>query len=164
MAVRFVLNRDAIASYGLRPNDIAAAVETSFAGTPVGRIFDRAAAFDLVVKLDAASQADFDRLAALPIDTPNGGAVPVRLLADVRRESGPNMVLRESLQRRIVVSSNVAGRDLGGVVDDMRAAVAESVPMPRGYRGEFGGRFEADDRTGGPDGAARDDASRFDLG
>ena len=69
--VRFVLNRPAIARYGLRPNDVAEAVETSFAGAPVGRIFDRATAFDLVVKFDPASQADFERLAALPIDTPN---------------------------------------------------------------------------------------------
>ena len=61
--VRFVLNRPAIARYGLRADDVAEAVETSFAGTVVGRIFDRATAFDLVVKFDPASQADFDRLA-----------------------------------------------------------------------------------------------------
>src|SRR4029450_8404440 len=109
--VRFVLNRTAIARYGLRADDVAEAVETSFAGAPVARIFDRAPAFDLVVKFDPASQADFERLADLPIDTPNGGPVPVRLLADVRREEGPNMVLRENVQRRIVISCNVSGRD-----------------------------------------------------
>jgi hypothetical protein len=141
--VRFVLNRTAIARYGLRADDVADAVETSFAGATVGRIFDRATAFDLVVKFDPASQADFERLADLPIDTPNGGPVPVRLLADVRREEGPNMVLRENVQRRIVISCNVSGRDLGGVVDDIRAAVAQSVPMPAGYRVEYGGQFES---------------------
>jgi Cu/Ag efflux pump CusA len=141
--VRFVLNRTAIARYGLRADDVAEAVETSFAGAIVGRIFDRATAFDLVVKFDPASQADFERLADLPIDTPNGGPVPVRLLADVRREEGPNMVLRENVQRRIVISCNVSGRDLGGVVDDIRAAVAQSVPMPAGYRVEYGGQFES---------------------
>jgi CzcA family heavy metal efflux pump len=142
--VRFVLNRPAIARYGLRADDVAEAVETSFAGTAVGRIFDRAAAFDLVVKFDPGSQADFDRLADLPIDTPNGGAVPIRLLADVRREMGPNMVLRENVQRRIVISANVAGRDLGSVVDDMRSTVAGRVPMPTGYRVEYGGQFESE--------------------
>jgi CzcA family heavy metal efflux pump len=141
--VRFVLNRPAIARYGLRADDVAEAVETSFAGTTVGRIFDRAAAFDLVVKFDPSSQADFDRLGDLPIDTPNGGPVPIRLLADVRREQGPNMILRENVQRRIVISSNVAGRDLGSVVEDMRTAVAQSVPMPQGYRVEYGGQFES---------------------
>ena len=142
--VRFVLNRPAIARYGLRADQVAEAVETSFAGTAVGRIFDRAAAFDLVVKFDPGSQADFARLGDLPIDTPNGGTVPVRLLADVRRETGPNMVLRENVQRRIVISANVAGRDLGSVVEDMRAAVAEAVPMPAGYRVEYGGQFESE--------------------
>jgi CzcA family heavy metal efflux pump len=141
--VRFVLNRPAIARYGLRADDVAEAVETSFAGTTVGRIFDRAAAFDLVVKFDPSSQADFERLGDLPIDTPNGGPVPIRLLADVRREEGPNMILRENVQRRIVISSNVAGRDLGSVVEDMRTAVAQSVPMPQGYRVEYGGQFES---------------------
>src|SRR5688572_10395070 len=141
--VRFVLNRPAIARYGLRADEVAEAVETAFAGAIVGRIFDRSAAFDLVVKFDPIAQADFDRLADLPIDTPNGCAVPIRLLADVRREEGPNMVLRENVQRRIVISANVAGRDLGGVVDDMRAAVAQDVPMPPGYRVEYGGQFES---------------------
>jgi CzcA family heavy metal efflux pump len=142
--VRFVLNRPAIARYGLRADDVAEAVETAFAGTIVGRIFDRATAFNLVVKFDPTSQADFDRLAHLPIDTPNGGPIPIRLLADVRREMGSNMMLRENVQRRIVISSNVAGRDLGSVVEDMRSAVAREVPMPAGYRVEYGGQFESE--------------------
>src|SRR5436190_5077318 len=142
--VRFVLNRGAIGRYGLRADDIAEAAETSFAGATVGRIFDRGAAFDLVVKFDPTSQADFDRLTDLPIDTPHTGPVPVRLLADVRREVGPNMVLRENVQRRIVISCNVAGRDLGSVVDDIRRAVAQTVPMPAGYRVEYGGQFESE--------------------
>ena len=145
--VRFVLNRSAIARYGLRARDVADAVETSLAGTTVGRVFDRSTAFDLVVKFDAASRSDFDRLANLPIDTPTGGQVPIRLLADVRREVAPNMVLRENVQRRIVISSNVAGRDLGGVVEDMRSAVAQTVPMPAGYRVEYGGQFESEQRA-----------------
>ena len=142
--VRFVLNRSAIAGFGLRPGEVADAIETSFAGAIVGRIFDRATAFDLVVKLDPALQADFERLADLPIDTPTAGPVPIRLLADVRREEGPNLVLRENVQRRIVISCNVAGRDLGSVVNDIRAAVTGAVPMPDGYRVEYGGQFESE--------------------
>ena len=141
--VRFVLNRPAIAQYGLRVQDVAEAIETSFAGTTVGRIFDRATAFDLVVKLDAASAVDFERIADLPVDTPSGQPVPLRVLADVRREMGANMILRENVQRRIVVSSNVSGRDLGSVVEDIQAAVAAQVPMPDGYRVEYGGQFES---------------------
>jgi Cu/Ag efflux pump CusA len=145
--VRFVLNRPMIARYGLRPGDVAEAIETSFAGATVGRIFDRGTAFDLIVKFDPSTGADFERVADLPIDTPTGAVVPVRLLADVRREEGPNMVLRENVQRRIVISCNVAGRDLGGVVRDVQVAIAQAVPMPVGYRVEYGGQFESEERA-----------------
>ena len=85
--VRFILNRSMVARYGLRPGDVASAIETSFAGATVGRIFDRGTAFDLIVKLDSpAVAADFDRVSDLPVDTPTGAVIPVRLLADVRRE------------------------------------------------------------------------------
>jgi Cu/Ag efflux pump CusA len=141
--VRFVLNRQAIARYGLHVGDVAEAVEASFGGATVGRIFDRGAAFDLVVKFDAASSADFERIADLPIDTPAGYPVPVRLLAEVRREQGANMILRENVQRRIVVSANVSGRDLGSVIDDIRGTIGQTVPMPAGYRVEYGGQFES---------------------
>ena len=142
--VRFILDRQAMGRYGLRPGDVAEAIETSFAGATVGRVFDRGTAFDLTVKFNASSSADFDRIADLPIDTPTGAVVPVRVLAAVRREQGPNMVLRENVQRRIVVSSNVAGRDLGSVVEDIRTAVSQGVPMPAGYRVEYGGQFESE--------------------
>ncbi len=141
--VRFVINRSAIARYGLRSEDVAEAVESSLAGATVGRVFDRGTAFDLVVKFDSSASADFERIADLPIDTPVAGPVPVRLLADVRREEGPNMILRENVQRRIVISANVAGRDLGSVVSDLQTSIAQAVPMPAGYRVEYGGQFES---------------------
>ncbi|MEQ1871919.1 MAG: efflux RND transporter permease subunit, partial [Vicinamibacterales bacterium] len=141
--VRFVLNRSAIARAGLRAEDVAEAIETSFAGATVGRIFDRGTAFDLVVKFDGQSSLDFERIADLPVDTPTSGPVPIRLLAEVRREEGPNMILRENVQRRIVISANVAGRDIGGVISDIRSAVAQAAPMPAGYRVEYGGQFES---------------------
>src|SRR4029079_10266804 len=68
--VRFVLNRAMIARYGLRPGDVREAIETSFSGATVGRIFDRGTAFTLLVKFDAASAADFDRIADVTINTP----------------------------------------------------------------------------------------------
>src|SRR5947199_2615733 len=141
--VRFVLNRTAIARYGLHASDVGEAIETSFAGATVGRIFDRGTAFDLIVKFDPSSSGDFERIADLPIDTLTSGQVPIRLLADVRREEGPNMILRENVQRRIVISCNVAGRDLGSVIDDIRSAIAQSAPMPASYRVEYGGQFES---------------------
>ena len=96
------------------------------------------------MKFDAAAGADFERIGDLPVDTPGGAIVPVRALADVRREQGPNMVLRENVQRRIVISANVAGRDLGGVVADIKRAVSQAVQLPAGYRVEYGGQFESE--------------------
>jgi Cu/Ag efflux pump CusA len=142
--VRFILNRSTIAQYGLRPGDVAEAIETSLAGATVGRIFDRGTAFDLIVKFDPAAGSAFERIADLPIETPTGATVPIRLVAEVRREEGPNMVLRENAQRRIVISSNVAGRDLGSVVNDIRQRVSQAVSMPAGYRVEYGGQFESE--------------------
>jgi CzcA family heavy metal efflux pump len=141
--IRFVLNREAMARYGLRAQDVATAIEASFVGTTVGRVFDQGAAFDLVVKFDDSAQADFERLVDLPIDTPTGAPVPVRMVAEVRREIGANMVLRENVQRRMVVQSNVAGRDLGSVVADIQRAVARDVSLPDGYRIVYGGQFES---------------------
>jgi Cu/Ag efflux pump CusA len=141
--IRFHLDRASVARYGLRIDEVAEAVETAFAGSTVGRVFESGAAFDLVVRFDESARADFERIADLPIDTPAGHPVPIRALAQVRREEGPNMVLRENVQRRIVASCNVAGRDLGGVIDDIRAAVAERVQFPAGYRVEYGGQFES---------------------
>ena len=141
--IRFVLNRASVARYGLHTDDVAEAIETSLAGATVGRIFDRGTAFDLVVKFDPETAVDFERIADLPIDTPLAGPIPIRLVADVRREEGPNMILRENVQRRIVISCNVSGRDLGSVIADIRTAVAAKVPMPEGYRVEYGGQFES---------------------
>jgi CzcA family heavy metal efflux pump len=141
--VRFHLDRAAVARYGLRVDDVATAIETAFAGATVGRILESSVAFDLVVKFDDAARADFERIADLPIDTPTGQPVPINVLARVEREEGPNMVLRENVQRRIVASCNVAGRDLGSVIDDIQRAVSEGVQFPAGYRVEYGGQFES---------------------
>jgi len=141
--IRFVLDRGALARYGLRVDDVTRTIETSFSGTTVGRMFESGIAFDLVVKLSDGANPDFERISMLPIDTPDGTTIPVSAVARVVREEGPNIVLRENVQRRIVVSCNVAGRDLGGVIADIRRDVASQVSFPAGYRVEYGGQFES---------------------
>ena len=78
------------------------------------------------------------------IDMPTGARVPLGSLADIVEDRGPNFIGRENVQRRIVVTANVAGRDLGSVVTDIRARVAAGVTLPNGYRVEYGGQFEAE--------------------
>ena len=98
-----------------RPGDVAEAIETSLGRRDASAgIFDRGTAFDLTVKFDPDGEPSSSESPTLPIDTPGGAIVPIRVLADVRREQGPNMVLRENVQRRIVISCNVAGRGTSG--------------------------------------------------
>ena len=75
--------------------------------------------------------------------TATGARLPLHALADVRKDRGPNTIGRENVQRKIVVMANVAGRDLQGVVDDIRRGIAEQVPLPPGYHVELGGQFES---------------------
>ena len=152
--IRFVLDRAALARYGLRIDDVTGAIETAFAGTTVGRVFESGIAFDLVVKLDEASRADFERIASLPIETPEGTTVPISTVARVVREEGPNMVLRENVQRRIVVSCERRGtrsrrRDRG---HPARGGLARIVPggLPRRVRRPV---REPAERDATPDGA-----------
>ncbi len=141
--IRFVLNREALARYGLQVDQVTRTIEMAFAGTTVGRIFETGTSFDLVVKLDESVRADMDRLALLPIEVSDGSTIPVSTVASVVREEGPNMVLRENVGRRIVVSCNVADRDLGSVIADIRSAIQEGVVLPPSYRIEYGGQFES---------------------
>ncbi len=141
--IRYVLDCTALARYGLTVDEVTRTIETAFAGTTVGRVFESGMAFDLVVKLGDTANVDFERIASIPIDTPDGTTVPVNAVARVVREQSPNMVLRENVQRRMVVSCNVAGRDLGGVIDDIRNEIGRQVTFPAGYRVEYGGQFES---------------------
>mgnify|MGYP005852841629 CR=1 FL=1 len=90
---------------------------------------------------------DLAETIGVAIDTPTGGRVRLSELARVAVERGPNTVSREDVQRKIVVQANVAGRDLGSTVDEIRERVAEAVPMPAGYHVEYGGQFESQEEA-----------------
>jgi len=141
LTVRF--DRPSIARYGLRIRDVAEAVETAFQGTITSRVLEGQAAFDLVVRYDRSSLKDLDAVRSTLVTTPSGARVPLHALAEIRRDRGPNAVSRENVQRKLVVMSNVSGRDIGSVVADIRKAVASSVKLPGGYHIEYGGQFES---------------------
>lgn len=146
MDIPFVLirfNRAAIARHGLRVREVAGAIETAFYGQVTGRVIEGQAAFDMLVKYDESVLGDLEKMGSTLITAPSGAQIPLRALAEIRKDLGPNSVSREDVQRNIVVMCNVAGRDLGGVVDEIRDRVASSVPLPAGYRVEYGGQFEA---------------------
>ncbi|MBI4819348.1 MAG: efflux RND transporter permease subunit [Deltaproteobacteria bacterium] len=136
-------DRDAVARFGLTTGELAETVERAFAGETVGAVLEGQRSVELVVRLDDSSRSDLEAIGSTLIDTPAGPRVPLRLLATLVRESGPNTISREGVQRKMVVQANVAGRDLTSVVDDIRARIASSVQFPEGYYIVFGGQFES---------------------
>ncbi|NTX04688.1 efflux RND transporter permease subunit [Myxococcus sp. CA040A] len=136
-------DRDAVARYGLTSGEVAEAVERAFAGETVGTVLEGQRVVDIAVRLDDASREDLDAIAATPIDTPTGHRIPLKMLASLARETGPNTISREGVQRKMVVQANVAGRDLSTVVEELRARINREVPMPTGYYVDYGGQFES---------------------
>lgn len=116
-------------------------------GREVGQILDGQIAVPLIIRYPHADRPDLDAIRDTPLRASSGGRVPVSAVADVCEDRSPNFISRENVQRKITVSANVAGRDLGGVVEDVRAAVAERVALPAGYRIEYGGQFESSEQA-----------------
>ena len=142
--VRVRFDRAALARHGLTAGQAALALETALLGREVGQILDGQMIFPLILRYKPTDMADLDALWQTRIDMPGGARVPLGSVADIVEDRGPNFIGRENVQRRIVVTSNVAGRDLGSVVADVRARVAADVTLPDGYRVEYGGQFEAE--------------------
>jgi CzcA family heavy metal efflux pump len=146
--VRVAMKRDAMARFGVTPADLAETIDVAFAGETVSQILEDQRAFDLVVRFAPSDRGSLDAVRQARVDTPVGAQVPLTTLADVRYDMGPNSISREDVQRKLVVQANVAGRDVGSVVDDIRGRVAETVPLPNGYYLEYGGQFESAAQAG----------------
>jgi len=142
--VRVHFDRQALARYGQPSGAAAEAMRTAFVGREVGQVFEGQVAFPLVVRYSAEVQRDLDSIRRTVIDTPSGAYIPLEAVAEIRDDRGPNFISRENGQRKIVVSANVAGRDLRSVVDDIQEAVAGSIDLPPGYAIEYGGQFESE--------------------
>ena len=97
-----------------------------------------------MVRYSSSGSSDLDAVGNTPLDTPDGAQIPLSAVSVIQRDRGPNFVMRENVQRRIVVQCNVAGRDLRSVVRDIQTAVAANVPLPTGVRIEYGGQFESE--------------------
>ena len=142
--VRVSFDRDALARHGLPAGQAALALETALLGREVGQIIDGQIMSPLILRYIPSDLTDLDAIWQTRLDMPAGARVPLGSLADIVEDRGPNFIGRENVQRRIVVTANVAGRDLGRVVTDVRERVAAGVALPGGYRVEYGGQFEAE--------------------
>ena len=149
----------ALARYGLNPGDVQETVATAIGGTVAGQLFEGDRRFDLVVRLPESLRQNPAVLADLPIPLPasanadessrqaswSGGGprtVPLREVASIQVQRGPNQVNRENGKRRVVITANVRERDLGGFVGELRNRIGNDVALPEGYWIDYGGTFE----------------------
>ena len=145
--VQVGFDRAALARHGLPAGQAAATLETALLGRRVGQIIDGQMTVPLVLRYAPDDLSDLDDIWETRLDMPTGARVPLGSLADIAEDREPNLIGRENGERRIVVSANAAGRDLGAVVGDVRERVAAGVTLPEGYRVEYGGQFEAEIRA-----------------
>ena len=142
--VRVGFDRGALARHGLPAGEAAVTLETALLGRQVGQIVQGPVLVPLVLRHARADLADLDQVGRTWFDVPAGARVPLGSLAEVVEDRSPNFIGRENGERRIVVTANTAGRDLGSVVADVQARVEAGVALPPGYRVEYGGQFEAE--------------------
>jgi cobalt-zinc-cadmium resistance protein CzcA len=140
--IRIIVDRDQIARYGINADEVLTYVQTARAGRHVGTIFEGERRFALVVRLTDLSTASPAALRNLLIPTPHGELVPLSRIAEVLVDEGPAQISRENNHRRIVVESNIRGRDLGGFMAEAQKTIRERISLPSGYYLEWGGQFE----------------------
>jgi cobalt-zinc-cadmium resistance protein CzcA len=140
--MEFEPRRELLYRYGLNVADVQQVMRTLLGGRIVGQVFEGDRRFDLVIRLPESLRNDLEAVGAFPVPLPDGGFVPLRQLAEIRVRTGPNQVHRENGKRRVVVTANVRGRDLGTFVADVQAQLQERVTVPAGYWLDYGGTFE----------------------
>lgn len=140
-------DRAALARYGMNVTDVQETVEAATGGMRVSEMVEGQRRFPIAVRLPDAYRSDLDAMGNLILQSPAGERVRLNQLASLNVAPGPELVSRESGKRRIVVQSNVRGRDLGGFVEDAQRAVEKSLRLPPGYEIQWGGQFENQERA-----------------
>lgn len=139
--------REMLARYGIPANKLTEYVETYIAGKKVSEVYENNLNIDLVLRYDEDYRNTIDALRNSSIDTYNGTKIPLSFVADVVSVSGPNSINRENVRRKLVVSANVAERDVGSVVADIKKQVTANVNLPDNYFIKYGGQFESAQRA-----------------
>lgn len=135
-------NRTALGRYGLNVAELQDWVSAAIGGESAGIIYEGDRRFELVVRLPETTRRDIDRLKFLPVPLKNGDYVPLEEVATLDISPAPAQISRESGKRRIVVTANVRGRDLGSFVTEVQKAIREKADIPPGYWLDYGGTFE----------------------
>jgi cobalt-zinc-cadmium resistance protein CzcA len=135
------INRARIARYGLNVADINALIQTAIGGDVATQVVQQEKQFDLVVRLDEQYRDNPEKIGDILVATPGGQQVPLKEFADIQVASGAAFIYRQDNSRYIGVQFSVEGRDLAGAVNDAIGQVNAKVPLPRGYRLDWGGEY-----------------------
>lgn len=136
-------NRQALAKYGISIDAFNEFIDLAFAGEKIADIYEGERRHEVVLRLNENYTQSIEGVRSALIDTGDGRKVPLEEVAEIVSVGGPNTITRENVQRKLVVSANVSGRDVKSVVDDIRANIEQNITLPEGYRIEYGGQFES---------------------
>jgi CzcA family heavy metal efflux pump len=136
-----------LAMYGIQLNDLLDFIDVAFGGEIVGQVFEEQKSFNMVLRFDEVYRKGLDDIKNAKYILENGESVALSSIADIKVIGSPYTINRENAQRKLVVSANVSGRDLRGVVNDIQQNVGDNVLLPENYRIEYGGQFESEERA-----------------
>ena len=136
------IDREAIARHGINVADVQEVIEAAIGGSNVGTIVKGNAKFALTVRLEERYRRDPEAIERITVPSSSGAAIPLAQLASINSTEGPVQISRENGSRRVVIQSNVRGRDLGSFVEDVKRQVDAKVKLPTGYHLEYGGTYE----------------------
>lgn len=136
--------REMLARYGITLPQFAEYVNACLAGEAVSQVYEQGKSFNLTVRMRDDLRDQAQKIGNLMIDTADGQQVPLNYVADIRSTMGPNTISRENVKRKIVISANVADRDLRSVVNDIQDRIDTQIKLPEGYHVEYGGQFESE--------------------
>ncbi len=137
------VNREALQRYGIQAGKVAQDLEVFYNGKVVGQILDGQKTFDILLRATDEERSNIENIRNTMIDTPEGNLIPLQQIATIETTTAINSVWHENTQRRIVISCNVQGRDLGTTVKEIQQTIASELSLPEGYFLEYGGQFES---------------------
>lgn len=138
------LLRDEFRQYNMIVGELADQLEMALEGEVTTQVLEGQRMYNVFMRLDDTSRGDIERIKKIGVkNMPDGSKVALEQVADVFASKGPNLINRENLQRRIVVQANSSGRDLGSIVDEVKATIAANVKLPQDYYVNYGGQFES---------------------
>ena len=145
LAIHF--DRSALARHGLSIEDASRTLEAATLGQTVTQVVEGRSAFDLVVRVGDRGEVTAEVIQNALVESPTGSSIPLKAVAEIIEDRGPNFISRENVERKIVVMCNVADRDIGSVVSEIDGAIEANIEFPPGYYVDFGGQFESAQAT-----------------